>query len=168
MFKKTLLALSAICILVSSSAATAQSIFEDTAFYYKASLSPVMGRDFWFTPPAMFQAQGKFYDLCVTSPKNALVNLQCGTFSTSISVKAGVTTAYLLPLTHEITSSGITEDNCAYHVWCDTADLDLMLVADNPTGGSVIENVIVEHIAVYKALVSSDIPGKIQKIIDGV
>jgi hypothetical protein len=123
-------------MIIFFSNSSAQSIFADTAFYYKADLNPVMGRDFWFTPPALFQSNSKFYDLCVTSPKNASVHIECGTFSTTLAVKAGLTTAYLLPLTHEITSSGIIEDNCAYHVWCDTADLDLMLVADNPAGAA--------------------------------
>ncbi|HEX5316538.1 MAG TPA: hypothetical protein VFX22_07805, partial [Candidatus Kapabacteria bacterium] len=120
---------SALLLSVLPGVMLAQGILQDTVFSHEHDQTSVMGREFWFAPPQIQGAGGQYYELCLTSPKNTTAHIQVGNFNATVSVQAGKTTAYSLPLTQVIKTSGITESK-GYHVWSDSADLDAMLVAD--------------------------------------
>ncbi|SRR5579883_791035 len=120
----------------------AQSLFHDTAYHYKADLTSVQGREFWFAPPALFAVpSGKYYELCISAQKNTTVHVVCGSWQTTAAVKAGITTAISLPLTQELKTSGIVEKK-AYHVWSDDADLDVILAADIPSQAGDVMHIL--------------------------
>ncbi len=119
----------AVLLLLISGPLYAQGTFRDTSYSRVQTLTSVMGRDFWFAPPALFGAAGEYYQLNITSPKNTTAHIQAGTFQGTVKVLAGQTANFSLPLTQVIKTSGIVEDK-GYHVWSDSADLDVMLVDD--------------------------------------
>ncbi|HZK75615.1 MAG TPA: hypothetical protein VFD13_01795, partial [Candidatus Kapabacteria bacterium] len=112
-----------------TSTVRAQGVLHDTVFSQKRDQTSQMGRDFWFAPPQLFGAGGQYYQLCLTSPKNTTAHIHIGTFDATVNIPAGKTATYSLPLTQVIKTSGIVE-NKGYHVWSDSADMDVMLVAD--------------------------------------
>jgi len=123
------LAFSAFLIFTLHSALCAQGILKDTSYGQQHDFTSVMGREFWFAPPALFGTGGQYYQLCLTSPKNTTVHIHVANIDATVNVLAGKTSTYSLPLTQVIKTSGIIE-NKGYHVWSDSADLDAMLVAD--------------------------------------
>ncbi|MFI5201905.1 MAG: hypothetical protein ACHQNE_05930, partial [Candidatus Kapaibacterium sp.] len=126
------LAFSALATVLLTSAPRAQSVLHDTVYSHEHDQTSVMGRDFWFAPPQLFGTGSQYYELCLTSPKNTTAHIHIGTFDASVSITAGKTATYALPLTEVIKTSGIVE-NKGYHVWSDSADMDAMLVADFAT-----------------------------------
>ena len=125
-------ALSVLATFLFTSAPRAQSNLHDTVFSQQRDQTSVMGRDFWFAPPQLFGTGSQYYQLCLTSPKNTTAHIQIGSFAATVSITAGKTATYSLPLTEVIKTSGIVESK-GYHVWSDSADMDAMLVADFAT-----------------------------------
>ena len=115
--------------VILSQSSYGQGTFHDTTYSHAHDFSEVQGSDFYFAPPQIFANAGEYYQLNITSPKNTTVHIQTGTIASTISVKAGQTANYSLPLTQVIKTSSIVEDK-GYHVWSDSAVLDVMLVVD--------------------------------------
>ncbi|MFI5263142.1 MAG: IgGFc-binding protein [Candidatus Kapaibacterium sp.] len=92
-----------------------------------------LGRDYWFTMAQNYQNQGgKYYNLYVTSPKNTIVFIQITGGSTSKwPITAGQILTFSVPLSWEVTTSGVVE-NKGIRVWSDDADLVVHLLSRNP------------------------------------
>ena len=82
-------------------------------------------RDFYFCIPANIPGNGKYIALSITPSANAEIDVQCGNNQiVKLAGKAGVVTVYNVPMSMEITSSGLREDK-AIHVWSLAADLSV-------------------------------------------
>ena len=126
------LALSFVLLTSFALESRAQGTFHDTSFSQPQDSRPVMGSDFWFAPPALAAIGGEYYELNITSPKTTIAHIQVGTMISSVAVTAGKTATFSLPLTQVIKTSSIVESK-GYHVWSDSAPLDVMLLADYTT-----------------------------------
>ncbi len=118
-----------LCASLLPQSSRAQGSFHDTTYSHAHDASEILGSDFWFAPPQIFANAGEYYQLNITSPKNTAVHIQTGTITSTVMVTAGKTAAYSLPLSQVIKTSGVVETK-GYHVWSDSATLDVMLVVD--------------------------------------
>jgi hypothetical protein len=112
----------------------AQSRISSVTMYEKGNQTAGTGRDYWLTMAQNYENQtGKFYALYVTSLRSTTVNIQVTGGSTSkYTILAGQVLTFSIPLTWEVTTSGIVEDK-AIHVWSNDADLVVNLLSSNPS-----------------------------------
>jgi len=98
-----------------------------------ADRASYLGRDLWFTMAQNYDNQGgKYYELFVTSPNNTTVNVAVTGGSTSrYPITAGQVLNFFVPLSWEVTSSGVVEDK-GVRVWSNDADLTAYLLSRNP------------------------------------
>jgi hypothetical protein len=92
-----------------------------------------LGRDLWLTMCQNYENQpGKFYALYVTSQNTTTVNIQVTGGSTSrYPIAAGQVLTFMIPLSWEVTSSGVVEDK-GIRVWSNDADITAYMLSRNP------------------------------------
>lgn len=119
--------------LLLASAVFAQSAPEFSHTFVSTQSASLPARDFWFTMPKNYEAQGgKYYQLYVTSRQATTVNIQVqGGTPTKKAIGPQEVFAFMIPLGWEVTTSGIVED-LGIHVWSDDADLTVHLLSRNP------------------------------------
>jgi len=130
-----------------SSGLQAQSRIKHVVSMKAKGYPPVFGRDLWFTMCQNYDAggqNGKYYMLYVTSASTTTVNIQVTGYSVQkFAIQKEQVVAFKIPLSWEVTSSGVVEDK-GIRVWSNNADLTAYLLSRNPAtsdGMLIIPNI---------------------------
>jgi hypothetical protein len=129
------------------------------------------GRDFWFSIAQNYDVGGsndKYYMLYISSASKTTVNIQItGSSTQKFVVPAHQVESFRIPISWEVTSSGVVENN-GIHVWSYDADLSVYELSRNPassdgmyvipTVGWGKENVVASYSSLFE--LSFDYPSE--------
>ncbi len=128
---KTCIALLALIVLAAMPA-RAQLTSTITTTLHDSTFS--LGRDFWFAEQSNqwgVDLGGKYMRIYITSPENATAFVSSNGQTTPIPITANEISSFKVPLSWEMESSGIVE-NQAIHVYSNTADLAVYNISHQP------------------------------------